>query len=41
MSRLKMLSVLAGTIAALALSATPASAIWVSNNGQTTGNIAV
>jgi len=41
MSRLKMLSVLAGTIAMLALSAAPASAIWESNNGQTTGTVKV
>jgi len=39
MLRLKLLSVLAGTIAALALSATTASATWTSNSGQTTGNI--
>ena len=41
MSRLKTLSVLAGTIAMLALSAAPASAIWESNNGQTTGTVKV
>jgi hypothetical protein len=41
MSRLKVLSVLAGTIAMLALSATSASATWTSNTGQTTGNITV
>src|SRR6202140_340206 len=41
MSRLKTLSVLAGTFAMLAVSAAPASAIWESNNGQTTGTIKV
>jgi len=41
MYRLKVLSVLAGTVAMLALSATSASATWTSNNGQTTGNITV
>ena len=41
MSRLKALSVLAGTFAMLAVSAAPASAIWESNNGQTTGNVKV
>ena len=41
MSRLKTLSVLVGTLAMLALSAVPASAIWESNNGQTTGNVNV
>jgi hypothetical protein len=41
MYRLKVLSVLAGTVAMLALSATSASATWTSNTGQTTGNITV
>src|ERR1700686_3422160 len=41
MSRLKTLSVLVGTFAMLALSAAPASAIWESNNGQTTGAVRV
>jgi len=41
MTRLKMLSVLVGTLAMLALSAAPASAIWESNNGQTTGTVKV
>src|ERR1700686_4639563 len=41
MSRLKILSVLTGTLAMLALSAAPASAIWESNNGQATGTVHV
>jgi len=41
MHRLKILSVLAGTIAMLALSATSASATWTSNSTQTTGTISV
>jgi len=41
MTRLKILSVLAGTLAMLALSAAPSSAIWESNNGQTTGTVKI
>src|SRR6202140_3225595 len=41
MSRLKTLSVIAGIFAMLALSAAPASAIWESNNGQTTGTVKI
>ncbi len=42
MSRLKTLSVLGGTIAVLALSASPAAyAEWVSNNGSTRGIVTI
>jgi len=41
MSRLKMLSVLSGMIAVLALSAAPAYALWESTNGSTRGTVHV